>query len=520
MAGVAELMLRIKADLNEAEKKLGGFKGTVNKVGDAMFKGGLLIAGTGAAMAGLGKKVEPLNQAIDRVAASTGIQTDKLRDLALGLTDATFPLEDVTRGMERLVAVGIDNEKQMEAILPVLDNFSDATGKDIVESIDLFNTVLSALNIPLEEAGDHIDTMTYLVTQTDIPLSTLQRNLGRVPEELDALNFGLDESAAAIMYFRDQGYSGQEAVREFRRAVAESEGDMEAFMEITGLTAEELELYQKEIEAAGGLTDDLAEINNRSITVWDNVKQRFEEVIFEHGELIEVGGQLGQVMMGVGPIISGVGKGIQFLTNTTALQTAATKTMTAVKKVATVTMKGFGIAVKIATGPVGLIILAVAGLIAAGVALYRNWDTVKEKAAVVWGAIRDVIRGPANSIIGFANGIITAFERMINSVAGAINRIPKFNIPDWVPVVGGKSFGLPRVPTASFPRIPLMDTGGLVKGPGVFQVGAGVTEVVRRYDPSNNGSVNIIVELDGQTIARAIGQPMVDEIRLRTGLAL
>jgi hypothetical protein len=33
-------------------------------------------------------------------------------------------------------------------------------------------------------------------------------------------------------------------------------------------------------------------------------------------------------------------------------------------------------------------------------------------------------------------------------------------------------------------------------------------------------TVNIFVELDGRTIARAIGEPLVDEIRVRTGLKI
>ena len=35
-------------------------------------------------------------------------------------------------------------------------------------------------------------------------------------------------------------------------------------------------------------------------------------------------------------------------------------------------------------GPVGLVIAAIAALIAIGVALYQNWDTIKEKAIEVW----------------------------------------------------------------------------------------------------------------------------------------
>jgi len=34
------------------------------------------------------------------------------------------------------------------------------------------------------------------------------------------------------------------------------------------------------------------------------------------------------------------------------------------------------------------------------------------------------------------------------------------------------------------------------------------------------GTTNIYVELDGRVIARAIGQPLVDEIRLRTGVRM
>ena len=361
----------------------------MQKFGDGMFKAGLAITGVGVAATALGKQVEPLNQSLDRTAALTGESSQELRELALSLTDASFPLEDVTRGMEHLVEKGIDTKEGMEAILPVLDAFSDATGKDIVESIDLFDTVLSALNIPLEEAGDHIDTMTYIVERTNIPLGTLQRNLARVPEELQALGFGLDESTAAIQFFTDQGYSGQEAVREFRRAVAESEGDMGMFLEVTGMTATELENYQKQIAGAAGITDDLAEINNRSITVWDNLKQRYQEIIFEHGEVIESAGHMGQIMMGVGPIVAGVGKGISALGKSLLAQGAATKIFTGIKLAAAGALKVFGIALKIALGPIGLIILAVAALAYGVYLLIKNWDKVSEFFVGLWETVKD-----------------------------------------------------------------------------------------------------------------------------------
>ena len=43
------------------------------------------------------------------------------------------------------------------------------------------------------------------------------------------------------------------------------------------------------------------------------------------------------------------------------------------------------------TGPIGLVIAAIAAAIAIGVALYKNWDTVKAKAIAVWTAIKAAI---------------------------------------------------------------------------------------------------------------------------------
>lgn len=45
------------------------------------------------------------------------------------------------------------------------------------------------------------------------------------------------------------------------------------------------------------------------------------------------------------------------------------------------------VAFGVATGPIWLIIAAIAALIAIGVILYQNWDTIKAKAKEIWGAI-------------------------------------------------------------------------------------------------------------------------------------
>ena len=61
----------------------------------------------------------------------------------------------------------------------------------------------------------------------------------------------------------------------------------------------------------------------------------------------------------------------------------------------------FGVA---ATNPVILgVVGGIAALVAIGVALYRNWDTVKEKCSELWAAVKERFNGIKDSIVGAFN---------------------------------------------------------------------------------------------------------------------
>ena len=66
--------------------------------------------------------------------------------------------------------------------------------------------------------------------------------------------------------------------------------------------------------------------------------------------------------------------------------------------------------------PIGLVIAAIAALIAIGIALYMNWDKVKEKAEALWGKIKTVFTGMKKSISEDVN----AAKTVITTVFGAI----------------------------------------------------------------------------------------------------
>ena len=84
-------------------------------------------------------------------------------------------------------------------------------------------------------------------------------------------------------------------------------------------------------------------------------------------------------------------------------------------------------------------------------------NTVTNIFSTIWNIIRNVINSILGGIEGMANGIVSG----INSVIRTLNRL-KFTIPDWIPGLGGKTFGfnIGTIPMVSLPRLA---EGGYVK---------------------------------------------------------
>jgi TP901 family phage tail tape measure protein len=185
------------------------------------------------------------------------------------------------------------------------------------------------------------------------------------------------------------------------------------------------------------------------------------------------------------------------------------------------------------TTPFGLILLAIAAVIALGVLLWKNWDTISEKASEVWNgvkdtfsaawdAMRDKLRTVGNAIIGYYNGMIRAVESAVNALARAINSIPSIKIPSWVPLIGGNSYSIPKVPTANFPRIPALAEGGIVRSATLALIGEAGPEAVIPLDRMGDGVgggdiyINVTGALDAEGVARQIERVLRDS-RRRTG---
>jgi hypothetical protein len=90
----------------------------------------------------------------------------------------------------------------------------------------------------------------------------------------------------------------------------------------------------------------------------------------------------------------------------------------------------------------------------------KAWEGIKNIFKGIWDAIWSIIKGVVNVIISIINALIKGVVTGINAVIKALNKI-NFTVPDWVPLIGGKSFGF-NLKELTAPQIPKLATGTVV----------------------------------------------------------
>lgn len=141
------------------------------------------------------------------------------------------------------------------------------------------------------------------------------------------------------------------------------------------------------------------------------------------------------------------------------------------------------------------------------------WNKITSGASRMWDSVK-------NSGRDRLNGIISLVERCINTVVNKANRI-SWNIPDWVPGIGGKKFGF-NLPTVSIPRLA---TGTVVprnygeytailgdnkREPEVVSPLSTMKQAVREVmnelsgDNSRPISISIYTTLDGKVVGQSV----------------
>lgn len=136
--------------------------------------------------------------------------------------------------------------------------------------------------------------------------------------------------------------------------------------------------------------------------------------------------------------------------------------------------------------------------------------------------LKDIFSGFKTFISGVVNGILGIVETMANGVVDSINMVIRalnklsFDVPDWVPIIGGESWGF-DLTELEHVKLPRLATGGITMGPTRALIGeAGreavlplenntewMDELADRIGNGARGPVTVVLEMDGKEFARA-----------------
>ena len=146
------------------------------------------------------------------------------------------------------------------------------------------------------------------------------------------------------------------------------------------------------------------------------------------------------------------------------------------------------------------------------------WHDIVNIFESIWNTMVDIAKYPINLVIDLINGLIGGVEAAVNFIANALSAI-HFDVPDWVPGIGGKSLGF-NFSGVSLPRIPQLAKGTVIPPNKEFMAILGdqkqgtnietpLKTMIDAFNKalddrggSNNG--DIIIEIDGKEVFRAI----------------
>ncbi len=321
-------------------------------------------------------------------------------------------------------------------------------------------------------------------------------------------------------------------------------GAKNAISRITGMTTSQLD----------SLAETFQKTKQDFLTVVDTIKTAVGGIVDTVSRVV---GFVASHLDTITPIVMGIAKAFIELKVISKVSSVVMQVGGAISKVVNIVTKVIPViktVVAVLSGPVGIAVAGITALVTVGVMLYKNWDTIKQKASEIWTNVKttfcnmgiaitakvsevtenikngfanmknaviakasEIWTGVKTTFINMKNGVVNtvvelwnnvkttfgnikdsviakatelwegikgifngikesiagAFTSAVNTAIGGLNRLISaannihVSIPDWVPGVGGKQFGV------NIPQIPALAQGGVVTKPTLAMIGEG-----------------------------------------------
>ncbi len=144
-----------------------------------------------------------------------------------------------------------------------------------------------------------------------------------------------------------------------------------------------------------------------------------------------------------------------------------------------------------------------------------------------WQGLKKLFKNAVNGILSLINGMLSGISAGVNAMIRLLNKL-KFTLPDWVPGLGGKTFGL-NLSTVKTPQIPLLAKGAVLPANKPFLAMVGdqthgtnieaplatiqqaVAEVLGDMVPAMVSGFESTVEMQNRILSAVLGIQIGDE---------
>jgi tape measure domain-containing protein len=412
---------RMRGPMNRMQRNVAGFSrnaqrslGGVSRSFDRMRNLARIATGaiaTGLVARGIGglvraaADVETVTTQFETLTGSVANARDLVGDLQQFAASTPLQFETLAQGTQRLLAFGIAQED----VIGTLNMLGDAATGD-ANKLDSLTRAFGKVNARGRASMEEIN----MVIDAGVPImDALNSEFGTTTEDLsEMIRAGQVTSDVFTNAFRRMTREGGMFYRGMERQSQTTAGLFSTLKDNVQLTAASLgtallptvqRVTTQLIDLAGGVREWVA--NNEEL-----IRQKVEGFIEKVGDAVEFlrrnwdNGMIPAILAGVAafkillPMVQGV-----------MIAFSAFKKLQAAG----------GILSFLATGPVGLIVGAIAALIAITVLLVKNWDTVKDVAISVWQSIVEYLQGVWQFFSDFAAWLGEIFAPVGNAIRDA-----------------------------------------------------------------------------------------------------
>lgn len=360
-----------------------------------------VAAGAGLAAVGKGAqsvldKTQGMRETLGRTSQTMGVSADEANRLARSMSNATFPIDDTVATMDELATQGVTTKQQMREVATAADMVADATGSTAESIASSAGPALRAMGEDVTDLNEHMDTFTFISRNTTMSVEGFSKTVRKVGPEIEEMGLSVDDTAAILAALEEKGMDSRTAMREFRQAANDAEGDQQKLMQSLNLSSDALDQQRSALEKAQGSTKEHAEAANESLSTMDRLRAKFDDVKLAAGNL------LGPISA-VAPAMQAAG--VAAMTFSTINTSAVVPSLTAVM------------------ASLGPLLPVIAGLTAASAALYGAWKTD-------FLGVRTVVTDAAGSVMGKLEPVASFLEGRVptsvgefeGSITGGFNR--------------------------------------------------------------------------------------------------